>query len=96
MEFEEPSEEYKESLKDILDHQVIDGKVYLSADGLNRVLEMQATLVVESIENGLTCQHGAAMAEYLIGGLEDIVQSCIYVRAGDIVPDIIPDDIMGV
>lgn len=93
-EFEPVNEEYAESLKEVLDHRVIDGKVFLSADGLKRILETQTTIVNGAIEAGLTCQHGATMADVLIGGLNDIVQSCIYVRAGDVVPDIIPDDIM--
>lgn len=89
-------EQTLDALGSVMKHKVIDGEVYVSADGIQGMIELYAEDIVKAAIAGETCAHGVQMGGAILENLSTIMDYCLYVRAGDMVPDIIPDDIMGV
>jgi len=85
-----------EALSSVMKHKVIDGEVYVAVEGIQGMIQIYAEEVARAAMNGETCLHGVDMGGSILENLDNIMDYCLYVRAGDVVPDIIPDDIMDV
>jgi hypothetical protein len=92
---EEIDDEMKELLTKVMNHKVIDGDVYVSVKGVKALIDIWVDSVEDAARNGQTCQHGVIMADSILTNIDVVMDCCTYVNAGSIVPDTIPDDIMG-
>jgi len=88
--------EVLEALSDVMEHRVVDGKVYVSVNGIKEMIGTYLEGVLDASQKGLTCQHGVSMSGTILYSLDNLMDYCTYANADKLVPDTIPDDIMGV
>jgi ABC-type sugar transport system substrate-binding protein len=91
----EVDEMTKEAIDGVMKPRVIDGEVFIAVAGIKDMVKAYADGVVEAAVQGTTCQHGVQMGGIILDNLDNLMDYCEYLNAGDLVPDTIPENLLG-
>lgn len=86
----EDEPDYVKALADV-DHRVIDGKLFIAANDL----DILTNTIIAAMMQYKHCPHSFAVADVILSNYSAFTDTLNALNASEMVPDTVPDDIMG-